>query len=229
MSSARRSGAIFPASHCNRIVLSTESGFSVLSFYFTSRSHTTLYVDEQYDKMNPAIRELSQMIIGCVIRGRKCMKKIYAWEPWFFLFFGLFHMHRVWALFDRASYAAFWMGIMEDRGTLYFLIMGLLAALCILGIITFVRECRANYIWRWVYVFGGAYLLFDLFAIAAGLESWRKLITAMFDTASPYWNPVWIFFILLGAAVFALGIHLMSVRQKTGKDFVESNSHSCRI
>ena len=142
------------------------------------------------------------------------MKKIYAWEPWFFVFFGLFHMHRIWALIDRSSYAAFWTGILEKRGTLYVLIMCLLAGLCVLGIITFIHERRANYFWRWIYVLGGAYLLFDLFAIATGLEIWRRLLNAMFDTASPYWNSVWCFFILLGCAVFVLGIILMAHRQK---------------
>ena len=141
------------------------------------------------------------------------MKRIYVWEPWFFIFFGLFHMHRIWALIDRSSYAAFWTGIMEKRGLLYFLIMGLLAGLCILGIATFIRERRANYIWRWIYVFGGAYLLFDLFAIAVGLQMWQTLLAAMFDTASAYWNFIWSSFILLGCAVFVLGIRLMALRQ----------------
>ncbi len=47
------------------------------------------------------------------------MKKIYAWEPWFFMFFGLFHLHRIWGLFDRQSYAVFWIGIMQRKGVLY--------------------------------------------------------------------------------------------------------------
>ena len=145
------------------------------------------------------------------------MKRIYVWEPWFFIFFGVFHMHRIWALIDRVSYAAFWTGIMEKRGALYFLIMGLLAGLCILGIAVFIRERRTNYIWRWIYVFGGAYLLFDLFAIAAGLEMWRILLAAMFDTTSVYWNLIWSSFILLGCAVFILGIRLMALRRKAGR------------
>ena len=141
------------------------------------------------------------------------MKRIYSWEPWFFIFFGLFHMHRIWALIDRETYASFWMGIMENKGLSYFLIMGILAGLCILGIIMFIREWKANYIWRWIYLFGGAYVLFDLFAIAIGLDVWQKLLAAMFDTNSSYWNIIWGFFILLGTAVFALGIILM-VKQK---------------
>ncbi|MCR5701641.1 MAG: hypothetical protein K6G76_05790 [Lachnospiraceae bacterium] len=73
------------------------------------------------------------------------MKRIYSWEPWFFVFFGLFHMHRIWALIDRETYAFFWMRIMENKGLQSFLIMGILDGLCIVGIITFFRECKANY------------------------------------------------------------------------------------
>ena len=136
------------------------------------------------------------------------MKKIYSWEPWFFLFFGIFHMHRIWALLDRASYAAFWMGIYEERGASYFLLMGLLAALSVLGIVTFVREWKDRQWWRWVYLFGGAYVLADLLAIATGLGFWKELLERMFDPSSPYWNLIWSFFILLGAASFGLGMWL---------------------
>ena len=142
------------------------------------------------------------------------MKRIYSWEPWFFMFFGLFHMHRIWAIVDRETYASFWMGIMENKGFPYFLIMGILAGLCIVGIITFIRERKANYSWRWIYLFGGAYVLFDLFAIAIGLEGWQKLLAVMFDINSPYWNLIWGFFILLGTAVFVLGITLMVKSKK---------------
>ncbi len=142
------------------------------------------------------------------------MKKIYPWEPWFFIFFGLFHLHRIWALIDRDSYAAFWTGIMENKGALYYLIMGLLACLCILGIIKFIRERKTNYTWRWIYLFGGMYVLFDLAAIAFNLETWKRLLAVMFNTASPYWNTVWSLFVLLGAAVFVLGVRLLSLRQK---------------
>ena len=123
-------------------------------------------------------------------------------------------MHRIWALVDRQSYADFWMGIYEEKGVTYFILMWLLAGLCILGIVTFIHECKANYIWRWIYVFGGAYVLFDLFAIAIGLEIWKKLLSAMFDTTSALWNPIWIFFIVLGCAVFVLGIRLLVIRKK---------------
>ena len=123
-------------------------------------------------------------------------------------------MHRIWALIDRQSYADFWMGIYEEKGVTYFVLMGLLAGLCILGIVTFIRERKANYLWRWIYIFGGIYVLFDLFAIAIRLEVWRKLLEVMFDITSPYWNIIWGFFILLGTAVFILGIKLMFKRKE---------------
>ena len=141
------------------------------------------------------------------------LKKIYAWEPWFFIFFGVFHLHRIWALIDRSSYASFWLGIMNNKGAAYFILMGLLAALCVLGIITFFREIKNNYWWRFIYLGGGLYVLFDLFAIATGLKIWQKILTAMFNTQSSAWNYIWGFFILLGALVFALGIYLLRKRK----------------
>jgi hypothetical protein len=137
------------------------------------------------------------------------MRRICAWEPWFFMFFGLFHLHRIWAIFARESYASFWMGIMEKKGIPYILIMGVLVILCILGIVTFFRERKNNYWWRWIYICGGCYVLFDLFAIVTGIRFWHQLLQWMFDTNSHHWNTIWVAFILLGGFVFALGINLL--------------------
>lgn len=141
-------------------------------------------------------------------------KKVLIWEPWFFMTFGLFHLHRIWGLIDRDSYAGFWTGILESKGLFYFTLMGVLAGLSVLGIFTFTK-CRGNnYWWRWIYLFGGAYVLFDLYAIAAGLEFWNKLLLWMFDEDSIYWNVVWLFFVLLGGFSFLLGMKLLE--QKKG-------------
>ena len=145
------------------------------------------------------------------------MKKIYCWEPWFFMFFGLFHLHRIWGLFDRKSYASFWMSILENKGLPYYITMGVLALLCISGIVVFIRERKNNYWWRWIYIGGGSYVLFDLFAIAIGLEVWKKLLDMMFDTSSAYWNLCWSFFIILGGFVFGLGITLFVKYMKDKK------------
>lgn len=140
------------------------------------------------------------------------MKRIEAFEPIFFLFFGLFHLHRVWALIDKASYAQFWLGVLEQKGPLYFALMGVLAFLCILGIVAFFRHLQDNYWWRWLYLLGGGYVLFDVFAIAVGLPFWHRLLLWMFDVNAPYWNLLWSGFIILGAFAFGLGLKLLHQR-----------------
>jgi hypothetical protein len=106
------------------------------------------------------------------------------------------------------------MGILNSKGAAYFLIMGVLALLCIIGIAAFFKDRKHNYWWRWIYIFGGGYVLFDLFAIAAGLKQWSRLLQIMFDTTSPYWNAIWSFFIILGGGSFSLGIYLLYKRKQ---------------
>lgn len=137
------------------------------------------------------------------------MNHIEVYEPYFFLFFGLFHLHRIWGLIDRESYASFWVSVMESKGICYFVLMGILAVLCILGIRTFFKKLHHNDWWRWIYVFGGSYVLFDLFAIATGWTFWKNLILTMYDTDAWYWNGLWGAFIVLGLLVFVLGIYLL--------------------
>ena len=80
--------------------------------------------------------------------------------------------------------------------------------------LSFLKNKGNNYWWRWIYIFGGSYLLFDLFAIAIGMDAWHKLIYMMYDINSPYWNLIWTGFILLGGLVFALGIKLLLQKNK---------------
>lgn len=141
-------------------------------------------------------------------------RKILSYEPWFFIFFGIFHLHRIWGLIDRNSYAKFWLGVLEKRGIFYFVLMGILAMLCILGIITFCKNWYSNYWWRWIYIFGGVYVLFDLIAIAIRLEIWHKLLLWMYDVNSQYWSALWYSFILLGGFAFVLGIKLLVQRKQ---------------
>ncbi len=95
--------------------------------------------------------------------------KIAWYEPLFFLFFGAFHLHRVWGWrTGRATPPSGWGS--DTKGSLYFGLMGLLAVLCLAGVATFFRNWGRNPWWRWIYLFGGSYVLFDLLAIAAGLS-----------------------------------------------------------
>ena len=143
----------------------------------------------------------------------KTARPIHWFEPWFFLLFGAFHLHRVWGLLDRDGCAAFWLGVLESRGWFYFALMGLLAALCLAGVWAFLRRRRERAWWRWIYVLGGGYVLWDLFAIAAGLDFWQNLLYSMFDTALPCWDVLWGGFVLLGAGAFALGLALLRRRR----------------
>ena len=117
---------------------------------------------------------------------------------------------------------------MEEKGILYFLLMGILASLCIAGIITFFRNLHCNYWWRWIYLFGGGYLLFDLFAIAMGLELWHNLLLKMFDVTAPYWNILWFGFVVLGGVVFVFGCILMKRKLGEKKHQIEECNHEKR-
>ena len=138
--------------------------------------------------------------------------QIQAFEPWFFILFGIFHLHRIWALVNRRAYADFWLGVMQEKGVIYYGLMGLLSLLCIAGIVSFFCHIHENPWWRWIYLLGGGYVLFDLFAIATGLSFWQRLLQMMFDTTASYWTPLWSLFIVLGAFSLGLGIWLLKKR-----------------
>ncbi|MCL1964115.1 MAG: hypothetical protein FWF69_03530 [Firmicutes bacterium] len=135
--------------------------------------------------------------------------KVIWFEPVFFLFFGVFHMHRIWGLIDRNGYADFWLSIMNNRNWFYYMLTGVLSLLCVAGIVTFVRNKGQNHWWRWVYLFGGGYVLWDLFAILIGLGIWKDLLHWMLDVANPYWNILWGVFIGLGLLSFANGVFIL--------------------
>ena len=80
----------------------------------------------------------------------KYKSKIVWFEPIIFLFFGVFHLHRIWGLFDRSNYAKFWLSIMSNRGCVFYVSMAILSALCIAGIVVFVKKWVALVlsIWR---------------------------------------------------------------------------------
>ena len=147
-----------------------------------------------------------------LMREKLDMKRVLFFEPWFFLFFGVFHLHRIWGLIDRHSYARFWLEVMESRNLFYYFLMGFLSILCIFGIVTFFQNRGNNYWWRWIYLFGGGYVLFDLFAIATGLKFWNRLLTLMFDTNAGTGTIFGPFLSSWGRPVFALGCHVFHMR-----------------
>ena len=121
-------------------------------------------------------------------------------------------------LIDRQSYADFWLGLVQRRGFVYYALTGVLAAACIYGIVMFFRNLRHNYWWRWIFIFGGGYVLFDLFAFAVGWSVWQELLLKMFDVNAWYWNIEWGGFIMLGAFSLILGIKIRMDTKRTGTD-----------
>ena len=134
-------------------------------------------------------------------------RKIFWIEPLFFLLFGVFHLHRLWALMDKSAYVAFWLGVLEERGATYLGLMGVLVLLCVAGLSVFFRTRRPW--WRWLYLLGGGYVLFDLAAIAAGWEVWDSLLRWMFDVDNPAWNWLWGGFSGLGLLSLLFGFYLL--------------------
>lgn len=138
-------------------------------------------------------------------------------EPVFFLAFGLFHLHRLWGLADRTGYAAFWLGLLQNRGPAYFCLLAALALLCGAGLAVFFRKGARGAWWRWAYLAGGGYVLFDLAAIASGWAPWRALLAWMFQVDNPFWNWIWGGFSLLGLLSLLLGLYLICKKWKSWK------------
>lgn len=140
-----------------------------------------------------------------------------------YVFFGVFHLHRIWALVERSSYAKFWLSVLQSRGIIYFILLAIMMLLCLGGFIAFVRNRRYNFWWRYLYLLGGAYVVFDLFAIYFELPVWKEVIYTMFDTSNSNWTLIWGGgFIGMGALSLVLGIRLImtymgqrNIRMKT--------------
>ncbi|MDL2300267.1 hypothetical protein LJC01_01335 [Clostridiaceae bacterium OttesenSCG-928-D20] len=142
----------------------------------------------------------------------KQTSKINWFEPIVFLFFGLFHIHRIWGLIDRDSYSSYWLSLLNNQGFIYYILMGIMSVLCIAGILVFIRNTGKNHWWRWFYIFGGGYVLFDLCCILVGWSFWNRLLNWMFEVTNPYWNIIWGFFILLGFVSLFIGTFLVKSR-----------------
>jgi hypothetical protein len=63
----------------------------------------------------------------------------YKLESLVFLFFVLFHIHRIWAFVDSKSYNKFWLNILESRGPFLFILGLLLFVMSIIVILYFIK------------------------------------------------------------------------------------------
>ncbi|MDD6268663.1 MAG: hypothetical protein PUA84_01210 [Oscillospiraceae bacterium] len=137
------------------------------------------------------------------------MKSIQLFEPWFFIAFGVFQLHRIWGLIDEQAYIDFWLNTVGQNSMVYYFIIGILEILCIMGIITFFRNIRRNYRWRMLYFAGAALILADLSAISAGSVMGRFLLSAMFGVNYICRRSLLMLLLAAGTFSFILGTDLL--------------------
>ena len=88
------------------------------------------------------------------------------------------------------------------------MLMLVLVMFCLVGIITFIKNRGNNFWWRWIYLFGGGYVLFDVAAVVLNVSVWHKLLIFMFDSETPHYYFIWGFFCIAGAGILVLGLRI---------------------
>ena len=152
--------------------------------------------------------------------------KIYWFEAIIFIFFGVFHLHRIWAFIDRQSYSDYWITLLVSKNIFYYVLMGVLFLLCLLGLIVFFKNIKHNFWWRWIYFFGGGYVIFDLSSILFGITWWNDVLLFMFDTSNTLWNVIWGTFIAIGFISMTLAIYIIKYKRKLTKTMMYVNLQS---
>ena len=94
------------------------------------------------------------------------------------------------------------------------MLMLILVVFCLAGIIIFIKNRRNNFWWRWIYIFGGGYVLFDIMAVALNVPIWHNLLRFMFNTGTPYYHFIWGFFCVIGAGALLLGLQIFKAYRK---------------
>jgi hypothetical protein len=122
----------------------------------------------------------------------------YRLESLFFLFFGLFHIHRIWAFIDAKAYNDFWLNMLNNRNIFFYIFGVILIILTLAVIIYFLKHYKEKKWWRWIYLFGGGYVLIDCILNLFKNNFIINIVIKMYTLGQPYYNIVWGFFILLG-------------------------------
>jgi len=132
----------------------------------------------------------------------------YKLESLVFLFFGLFHIHRIWAFIDSKSYNKFWLNILENRGP-FFLILGFsLLIMSIIVILYFIVNFKDKKWWRWIYLFGGIYLVIDNVLNLFNNNFINNIVIKMYTMKQPYYSILWGLFIILGITCLIISKYL---------------------
>jgi len=85
--------------------------------------------------------------------------------------------------------------------------------LSIFAILTFIINFKNNKWWRWIYLFGGIYLLFDSILNLLNVKFMMNIVNYMFTAPNPQFNIIWGFFIILGLFCIILSIYLWKYKE----------------
>ena len=132
----------------------------------------------------------------------------YKMESLFFLFFGLFHIHRIWAFIDSNSYNNFWLKLLENRGVSFYILGFLLLLLAVIVIIYFAKNHKNKKWWRWIYLFGGIYVFIDSLLNILNNNFIKNIVVKMYTITQPFYSILWVAFIILGIICIIISKYL---------------------
>ena len=134
----------------------------------------------------------------------------YKIESLFFVFFGLFHIHRIWAFIDVEAYNVFWLNVLKNRNLFFYILGIILVPLAIVAIAFFVKYFKEKKWWRWIYLFGGIYVLIDCILNLLDNSFMTYIVIKMYTLKQPFYNILWGFFILVGIICIIISKYLWS-------------------
>ena len=142
----------------------------------------------------------------------------YRIESLFFLFFGLFHIHRIWAFINAKAYNNFWLNISRNRNTFFYLLGIILIILTFVVIIYFIKYFKERKWWRWIYLFGGTYLLIDSILNLLNNNFMNNIVIKMYTLRQPYYKILWGSFIILGIISIIISKYLWNYSEEKNKN-----------
>ncbi len=141
---------------------------------------------------------------------------IYKIESLFFLFFGIFHLHRILAFINPKAYNSFWLSILNNKNIFTYSLGIVILLLSIFAIIMFFSNLKNIKWWRWIYLFGGIYIFFDSLLNLLNFKMMTNLVIYMFTAPTPQYYFIWGFFVLLGLFCLILSNYLWNYKEKSG-------------
>lgn len=118
-------------------------------------------------------------------------EKVYAFESPAFLLFGVFMVHRVWAIVNPPSFSNFWINAYFAKHPLILLVYALLAGLGLAGTWILIRTYRTYYWWRLFFPIIAAYGIQNVYKIWTQGEAWRDRILIYYHTGLRIWDLMW--------------------------------------